>query len=167
MYLDTKEVDRPRVPPAVSLVKGIQSMYSFCVLRPGVIAARKWSCWCDACSRLRFAEAGLPLGAQFEGDRLVVPRCTRQHLTVWRQLPTITSTAAAGIANQREFQKDLVRRLLPKLKPGLFGSVQADALWSESERRHLRPGHHWIFEFGDAGDGSCVKKQSSPWRHAP
>ena len=37
--------------------------------------------------------------------------------------------------------------------------MQADELWSESERIHLRPGHHWVFEFGDAGDGSCVKRR--------
>ena len=28
--------------------------------------------------------------------------------------------------------------------------------WSEEEQIHLRPGHHWIFEFGEAPDGtSC------------
>ena len=37
--------------------------------------------------------------------------------------------------------------------PRKFGYVQADALWSEAERQHLRPGHGWVFEFGDAGDG--------------
>jgi len=59
-----------------------------------------------------------------------VPGCKRQNLTVWRQKPTITSTAAKGIANARGFQKDLVAKLLPKAKPGLFGAVQADELWS-------------------------------------
>lgn len=154
MYLDTEEIERPRVPPSVSLVKGIQSLYSFFIPQKGVIAARPWGCWCNACSRVSLDDAGVLCGAQFEGDRLVVPGCTRTNLTVWRQKPVITSTAAAGIANAREYQKDLWRRLRPRVKPALFACVQADELWSESERRHLRSGHHWICELGDAGGGN-------------
>lgn len=30
-----------------------------------------------------------------------------------------------------------------------------------SERRHLRPGHHWVCEFGDAGNGSCEEMACS------
>ena len=66
------------------------------------------------------------------------------------QKPTITSTAAKGIANACEFQKDLVGKLLTKAKPGFFGAAQADELWSVSEQRHLRSGHFWLFEFGHA-----------------
>ena len=32
MYLDTSEIDRPRVPPSISAVEGIQSLYSFFML---------------------------------------------------------------------------------------------------------------------------------------
>jgi hypothetical protein len=159
MYLGTEEIERPRVPPCISAVEGIQSIYSFFLLNSGVVAARPWSCWCDACSRVRRDAAGGLHGAHFNGNRLVVPDCKRQNLTVWRQKPPMTSTTAKGIANAREFQKDLVAKLLQKAKPGFFGAVQADELWSESERRHLRSGHHWVFQFGDAGDGSCVKKR--------
>ena len=78
--------------------------------------------------------------------------CLRTHLTVWRTKPTLTSTAQAGIANAREFVKDLwAKKLRAKVAPGKFGYVQADQLWSVSERKHLRPGHGWVFEFGDAG----------------
>jgi len=87
-----------------------------------------------------------------------VPECTRQNLVSWRILPTMTSTAAKGIANAKMFEKDLVGKLLKKAQPRLFGAVQADTLWCESERQHLRPGHFWLFEFGDAGGGSVVEK---------
>ena len=30
-------------------------------------------------------------------------------------------------------------------------------LWSTKEEVHLRPGHHWLFELGDAGDGTCFE----------
>ena len=34
--------------------------------------------------------------------------------------------------------------------------MQAREQWSEEEAIHLRPGHQWLFEFGDAGsDSSC------------
>ena len=77
MYLDTEEIERPRVPPCISTLVGIQSIYSFFMLNKGVVAARQWSCWCDACSRVRRDAAGGLLGASFQGNRLVVPGCTR------------------------------------------------------------------------------------------
>lgn len=76
----------------------------------------------------------------------------------WRRRSRLTSTRADGVANEREYAKDLSRRLRRQAAPGKFGCVQADALWSESERKHLRPGHHWIFEFGEADSGSCEKQ---------
>ena len=41
-----------------------------------------------------------------------------------------------------------------KAKPGPWGCVQACEKWSEDEEIHLCPGHHWLFEFGEAPDGS-------------
>ena len=35
--------------------------------------------------------------------------------------------------------------------------MQARELWSTKEEVHLRPGHHWLFELGDAGDGTCLE----------
>ena len=44
-------------------------------------------------------------------------------------------------------------------KPGLWGSVQARAQWSTEEDAFMRPGHHWLCEFGDvSNDTSCVKQ---------
>jgi hypothetical protein len=37
--------------------------------------------------------------------------------------------------------------------------VKVRAQWSTEEDAHIRPGHHWLCEFGDAGNGtSCEKK---------
>ena len=114
----------------------------------GHVLARSRSCWCPACSRV-CGPSSLTLGW---GGLYHVPGCMRTNLTVWRAKPRLTSTAAAGIANGREFVKELwSTKLRGKVQPGKFGAVQADALWSESERKHFQPGHHWIFEFGDAG----------------
>ena len=45
-------------------------------------------------------------------------------------------------ANEKEYAKDLwAKTLRSQVAPTKFAAVQADALWSESERRHLRPGH--------------------------
>ena len=148
MYLDTSEIERPRVPPHISPVEGIQSLYSFFMRDDGLLCSRAYSCWCPACSRVR-SHASLTVDW---GGTLTVPGCTRTHLTVWRQKARITSTAAKGIANAKEYRKDLwANKLRSKVAPGKFGYVQADALWSESERKHLRPGHGWVMEFSDAG----------------
>ena len=147
MYLDTSEIERPRVPPSISPLEGIQSLYSFFMLGDGQLLARQWSCWCPACARVR-GVSSLKAGW---GGVYGVPECMRRNLTVWRSKPKLTSTAAAGIANAREFGKELWGKLRGRVQPRKFGAVQADALWSESERRHLRPGHFWMFEFGDAG----------------
>jgi hypothetical protein len=37
--------------------------------------------------------------------------------------------------------------------------VQTRAQWSTEEDAHIRPGHHWLCEFGDAdNDTSCAKQ---------
>lgn len=44
-----------------------------------------------------------------------------------------------------------------KLKAGKFAAVQARELWSTEEKIHLRPGHFWVCELGDAdGNGSPI-----------
>lgn len=127
------------------------------MLDDGLVAARSHSCWCRACSRVRGRVSLVP---DFGGVNRV-PGCERTNLTVWRTKPRLTSMAAAGIANHRTFEKDLwANKLRSKVAPGKFGYVQADALWSEAERKHLRPGHGWLFEFGDAGEGKGSFKQS-------
>ena len=49
-------------------------------------------------------------------------------------------------------------KLESEIAPGKFGYVQVRELWSTTEERHYRPGHGWLFEFGDAGNGSSIEK---------
>ena len=95
-------------------------------------------------------------GAVSRGAFLDVPGCSRSKLTVWKE-DKFTVRPRDG---QREREKRLTeirKRELSKAKPGKWGCVQARELWSTKEEIHLRPGHHWLFEFGDAGDGTCVE----------
>ena len=56
----------------------------------------------------------------------------------------------------------LVARAEAQVAPGKFAYIQADTLWSEEERQHLRPGHGWVCELGDAGDDKgCFEKTYS------
>jgi len=50
-------------------------------------------------------------------------------------------------------------KALPLVKPGVWGCVQARAQWSTEEDAHMRPGHHWLCEFGDAGNGTSCERQ--------
>ena len=53
-----------------------------------------------------------------------------------------------------------VPKVLPLVKSGVWGCVQSRAQWSTEEDTHMRrPGHHWICEFGDAGNGTSCERQ--------
>ena len=48
-------------------------------------------------------------------------------------------------------------KLKPLLKAGKHAAVQARELWYTEEKKHLRPGHFWACELGDAdGKGSPI-----------
>jgi len=65
-------------------------------------------------------------------------------------------TQEAGIQQRKKRVAEMITKEMAKAKPGAWGCVQAREQWSEEEQIHLRPGHHWIFEFGEAPDGtSC------------
>jgi hypothetical protein len=51
-----------------------------------------------------------------------------------------------------------VVKALPLVKSGVWCCVQARAQWSTEEDAHMRPGHHWICEFGDAGNGTSCER---------
>ena len=92
------------------------------------------------------------------GSKLNVPGCTRSKLTVWDEFK-VTSKEAAGIANREKRLEERRTKLRPHLKPGNYAAVQARERWSTAEDVHLRPGHHWVFELGDAGGGKgCFEK---------
>ena len=116
----------------------------------------KYSCWCAACSQVR----GRGLGMVSAGyGKLNVPGCIRSNLTVWEEFK-VTSTEAAGIANRNKRLEERRAKIRPHFKPGNYASVQARERWSTAEAVHLRPGHHWVFELGDAGgEKGCVEKR--------
>ena len=65
---------------------------------------------------------------------------------------TITCTQAQGQGNAKARQKGLWKGLKPLLKPGRFAAVQARVLWGLEEQVHMRPGHFWACELGNAGN---------------
>ncbi len=64
-----------------------------------------------------------------------------------------------GIKQREARVAEWVAKALPLAKPGVWGCVQARAPWSTEEDAHIRPGHHWLCEFGDAGNGTSCEKQ--------
>ena len=73
-------------------------------------------------------------------------------------LKVVDKVRAALPEGKRERQERRAK-FRPHLKPGNYASVQARERWSTAEEVHLRPGHHWVFELGNAGGekGSCEK----------
>jgi hypothetical protein len=158
-YIDEKAMEAKFAPvePVYSTLKGISSAYSFYMLKgAGHVLSRRFSCWCHTCCSA-FNAGTFDLVPHTSGQD-----CGRGQLTRFEP-SQITCTAAAGIANAR---KRAVARwkteLKPKLKAGVIIAVQAVALWSEDERVHLRPGHFWLAELGDAdGKGSPIMEEFS------
>ena len=54
---------------------------------------------------------------------------------------------------------------LPKAKPGAWGCVQAHDLWCTEVEVYMRPIHAWLYEFGDAGDGTSREKELNLANH--
>jgi hypothetical protein len=56
---------------------------------------------------------------------------------------------------------------MPKL--GVWGCVKARTQWSTEEDAHMRPGHHWLCEFGDVGNVTSCEKEFNlsyhTWEH--
>jgi hypothetical protein len=150
-YIDKDEIKWPTVDPKYSTLDGISKQYCFMMRGGGRVAPRRYSCWCEACClALRGGEGVTP--------RLDIPCCKRRALTSFLGAEQrIECKAAPGLTNAKARQKALWQQLKPLLKAGKFGAVQARELWSKEERVHLRPGHFWACEFGDAdGKGSPI-----------
>ena len=113
------------------------------------VAARRYSCWCEACTLAFETGEGMnPL--------LFIAECKRRHLSSFSE-KLIICTLASGILNAKARQQRLWGELKPLLKAGKFAAVQARELWSTEEKIHLRPGHFWACELGDAdGKGSPI-----------
>ena len=97
-------------------------------------------------------------GCVSRGRFLDVPGCLRSKLTVWKE-DQFTVLPGQGIKNREARVAEWVAKALPLVKPGVWGCVQARAQWSTEEDAHMRPGHHWLCEFGDAGNGTSCERQ--------
>ena len=129
MYLSAEKVIRPSAPPDISACKGIMSCFSFLFL--GVTrhyAKRPFSCWCEACSRVR----GRGVGSQSSRSDLLVSGCTRTKQTSWTG-DQFTVTSSTGIQNREKRVAEIVVRKLNRAKPGAWGCVQTHEVWSTEE----------------------------------
>jgi hypothetical protein len=126
VYLDVEEISRPAAPLDVSLCKGILSSYSFFFLgKPQDYAMRPYSCWCNACSRVRGRGYGTAMGWW---GTLEVPGCARYKLTV-RKEGHFTVEPKVGIARRAQRMDETVAKALLMVKPGSWGCVQSHDLW--------------------------------------
>jgi hypothetical protein len=82
----------------------------------------------------------------------------RPKLTVWKE-EQFTVLPFQGIEQWKKRVAEWVSKALTSVKPGVWGCVQAREQWSTEEDAHIRPGHHWLCEFGDAGNGTICEKQ--------
>lgn len=87
-----------------------------------------------------------------------MPACERSNLTTWHE-KHFTVRDRAGIQERRKRAEHAVQEALKGAKPGNWGCVQVREGWSTEELPHYRPGHFWIFEFGEASQGSSVEKE--------
>lgn len=145
--------------PTYSTFDGISSRYSFWMRGGGRVGGARYSCWCPPCVLAFETREGID-------NLLDVAACKGRHLMRYHhrggdrygyEEATITCTAASGIANARSRARQLWFELRPLLRAGKFAAVQAREQWSDEEDVHMRPGHFWVCELGDAdGKGSPI-----------
>jgi hypothetical protein len=158
MYRSAEKVIRPPAPSDVSVRKSIMSCFSLLFL--GVVrhyGKRPFSCWCDACSRVR----GRGLRSQSSGPDLLVAGCTRAQQTSWAE-DHFTVTSSIGIRNRDKRVADIVVRELKRAKPDAWGCIQAHEVWSTEEEANMWTGHFWICKLGTVlGTMICERRSSS------
>jgi hypothetical protein len=133
---DAKDmVERPTVEPTYSTLVGQKKAYSYLPIRPGVMASRCSSHWCEACMRVRGPGAGLSAGLVIDG---VAGKCTGTEKTFTEH--HVERVDAVGVANERKRAQTLGHKLARKLKVGNWVAVQARERWSTKEVVHYRAG---------------------------
>ena len=159
-HLDATEIDRPIVEPKYDTLTGGKATFAFqASLRPGVVGARHWGGWCEACQRGFAPGNGLT-------SRLEVPGCTCADRGPWIE-QEIKRRDASGVANRRKLAQAKGHQLARQLKVGMWIAVQAREPWSGTEEVHLREGHYWLARVVNAGQGNplgagVVRKVSHP-----
>ena len=164
--------------PKYSTFNKISERYSFLMRGGGRVGGARYSCWCEAHNLAFHSGAGM-------NELLDVAACKRRHLLSYQhrgrgtcygyEEGKIECTQAAGQQNAKTRAKALWKELKRVLKPGKFGAAQARELWSTEEQVHMRPGHFWALQFGDAGDlladpsrkGTVVLKEFSSREYWP
>ena len=136
-HLDASEIQRPAVEPNYSTLQGGKSTYAYLMQSPGLLGARTYGGWCEACQRGRAPSSGL-------NSRLQVLGCScADRGQSWAEIK-IDRTDAAGVANRRKAAQARGKSLASKLQIGSWIAVQAREVWSTSEETHLRAGHFWL-----------------------
>ena len=98
------------------------------------------------------------------GNLLNVPGCLRSKLTVWKE-DQFTVMSGQGIKEQEKRITEWVDKTLPMTKTSVWGCVQVPTQWSTEEDVHMRPGHHWLCEFGDADNDTSCENQFNLSHH--
>lgn len=136
-HIDATEIQRPVVEPNFNTLQGGKSTYAYLIgQRPGIVGARVYGGWCEACQRGLAPQEGLT-------SLLHVPGCSCADGGAWNEVK-IERTDAAGVANRRKVAQARGKALASKLKLGSYIAVQARERWSTSEETHLRAGHFWL-----------------------
>ena len=103
-------------------------------------------------------------GCVSRGNLLDVPECLRSKVTVWKE-DQFTVLSGQGIKEWEKRVTEWVVKVLPMAKPGVWVCVQTRGQWVTEEDVHIRPGHHWMCEFGDAGNDTSCEKQFNLSHH--
>jgi hypothetical protein len=119
---------------------------------------RKYSSWCKSCSLVR--------GCGYGCD---VFDCWRSNLTVWKE-DKFTVLPEEGIKECERRVTEWITKELPKDKTGVWGCVETrvsghDGPLVTEEEVHMRPGQHWLCEFGDTGNDTSGEKEFNLSHH--
>ena len=101
---------------------------------------------------------GLAPDTESRCQSLHVCGCLCSNLTVWEE-DKFTVLPGRGIVDREKRVAEWIVKVLLMTKTGVWGCVQARERWIPEREVHMRPGHHWICEFGDTGDDTSCEKE--------
>jgi len=104
-----------------SMAYAVSMIAALCVK----LGIRPYSCWCNACSRVRDRGYGTAMGWW---GTLEVAGCARSKLTVWKE-GHFTVEPKVGIVRRAQRMDETVSKALLMVKSGSWGCVQSHDLW--------------------------------------